>query len=657
MTELRPAEPSAAALALEDDAVKPLRSVVQDGTSVQRLVAALIIFLSMFLGVLMIYTALAGTITSYLQRIAFVWGIVSIGLLVRSAGGRKWSQRGWGSVLPDLAIIAVLTAGMIYVFSDYDEFARRIGYPMPADLTFGIAYIIATLEVTRRFIGWPMLLISGLFGLQALFGEHFPGIFAAPDVRWQTFVEILFMQDQGIFGATTGVAATYLMLFLIFGAILVRTNGIAFFEDLSLALLGRRAGGPAHVSILSSALQGTTSGSVVGNVVGMGNVTIPLMIRTGFSRPMAGAIEAVASSGAQIMPPVMGSAAFLMAGFLGVSYWTIVVAAIIPAVLYFIAIHMQVEFRTRLMGLEATTERLPTVGEAMRSGGHLMIALLALIFPFFTGASPQMSAIIGLGTLFIVSLLRSSTRISMTGYLEAIVDAMSNNVAVGAAVTTAGILMGTLWVSGAGNLLADFVVFASNGHLFIALILTAIIALILGMGLPTPAVYLTVAVLIVPALIRMGAPELASHMFAFYFGILANVTPPVALAAYAAASIAGADLNQTGYEALKLALAGFVVPFIFIYNPALIMAGSWPAIALVSLTTLAAVIALSAAVEGWFGKPLSWFQRGLLLVATLCLSWNRLSLQLAGAALVVAIFLLAFVRARKRKIGLASAAE
>lgn len=656
MTDTRSAEAAAASLALEEDAVKPLRQVIRTGTAVQRTVAAAIIFISMFLGVLMIYTAVAGTITSYLQRIAFVWGIVSIGLLVRSAGGVRWHKRGWASLAPDGLVVLLLLAGMIHVFLDYDEFARRIGFPLPADLAFGIIYILATLEVTRRFIGWPMLLISAVFGIQALFGEHFPGFFRAPDVRWQTFVEILFMQDQGIFGATTGVAATYLMLFLIFGAVLVRTNGIAFFEDLSLALLGRRAGGPAHVSILSSALQGTTSGSVVGNVVGMGNVTIPLMIRTGFSRPTAGAIEAVSSSGAQIMPPVMGSAAFLMAGFLGVGYWTIAIAAIIPALLYFIAIHAQVEFRTRLMGLEAPTERLPTVMDAMRSGGHLMLALLALIFPFFTGSSPQLAALIGLGSLFVVSMLHRSTRIEMAGYLEAIVDAMANNVAVGAAVTTAGILMGTLWVSGAGNLLAEFVIYAAHGHLFVALVLTAVIALVLGMGLPTPAVYLTVAVLIVPALVRMGAPELASHMFAFYFGILANVTPPVALAAYAAASIAGADLNRTGWESMKLALAGFVVPFIFIYNPALLMSGSWAGIALVALSTLGAVIALSAAVEGWFGEPLSWSARGLLLVATLCLSWNDLSVQLAGVAIGATVLAMAVLRTRA-KTQLAGPAE
>lgn len=635
-------ERAAESLREATDALLSIRRVIRSGCGRQRLVAALLVFLSMFLGVLMIYGAVFGSITALLQRCAFVWAILSIGLLLRSSGGRRWSERGWASLAVDLMLVFVLAAGMVYIFLDYEDFSKRIGFPLPEDLAIGIVYLLVALEVTRRFIGLAMVVVCAVFGLQALFGQYFPGIFAAPNVRWQTFIEVLFMQDNGIFGPTAGVAASYLMIFLIFGAMLVRTNGIEFFEKLSLALLGRRAGGPAHVSILSSALQGTTSGSVVGNVVGMGNVTIPLMIRTGFAPHTAGAIEAVASSGAQIMPPVMGSAAFLMAGLLGISYWSIVVAAIIPALLYFIALHVQVEIAIRAQGLQATTERLPTVGEAMRSGGHLMIALAALIAPLFIGASPQYSAFIGLAALFVVSLMHRSTCVPMSQYLESIIDAMANNVAVGAAVTTAGILMGTLWVSGAGNLLADFVIAVANGQLLVALLLTALVALVLGMGLPTPAVYLTVAVLIVPALVRMGAPEFASHMFAFYFGILANVTPPVALAAYAAASIAGADLNRTGFVALRLAISGFVVPFIFIYSPGLLLKDDLGAIVQTSIAALLAVLALALAVEGWLRGPLSRASRAALGISTLCLAMPDLGLRLTGAALLAIIVVPAF---------------
>ncbi len=638
--------PATAPVVLDDDVVPTVRQVIRGGTLLQRIVAAAIVFLSMFLAVMMLYGAVAGSITSYLQRLVFVWAIVSVGLLVRSARGVRWHRRGIASLLPDVVLIVIMTAGMVYVLGDYEEFSRRNGYPLPEDLFYGIVFLVATLEVTRRHLGWAMLVICIVFGLQALFGKHFPGMFAAPNVRWQTFVEVLFMQDQGMFGSTTAVAASYLMIFLIFGAMLVRTNGVDFFEKLSLALLGKRAGGPAHVSILSSALQGTTSGSVVGNVVGIGNVTIPLMMRSGFSPPTAGAIEAVSSSGAQIMPPVMGSAAFLMAGLLGVGYWTIVVAALIPAFYYFIALHLQVEMLIRKQGIQATGEQLPTLGEAMRSGGHLLLALAALIVPMVIGSSPQMSAFIGLVSLFVVSMLHHSTRITMVRYLESAIDAIANNVAVGAAVTTAGILMGTLWVSGAGNLLADFVVYASNGHLPIALLLTALISLVLGMGLPTPAVYLTVAVLIVPALVRMGANELASHMFAFYFGILANVTPPVALAAYAAASIAGADLNRTGMVAMRLAISGFVIPFAFVYSPALLLKGSPMEIVHASLACGAAIVGLAIAAEGWFLTRLGWPTRALLLLSTACLAWRGGMVQAVGLAILLAVLVQAWLRAR-----------
>jgi TRAP transporter 4TM/12TM fusion protein len=623
----------------------PLRLAVRRGTPLQRCLAAAIIFISLFLGLLLLFTAAFGTLTGYLQRIVFVFAIVSLGLLVKSARGVPWPRRALPGLLPDLLVIAVLFAGLLHVLADYDEFARRVGFPLPQDLFYGIVYIVATLEVTRRFLGWPMLAIIAVFLTQALFGEWFPWVFNAPNVRWQTLVEILFMQDQGLFGPTTAVAATYLMIFLVFGSMLVRTHAVDFFQDLSLAIMGRRPGGPAHVAIMSSALLGTASGSVVGNVAGTGSFTIPLMKRSGFKPEFAGAVEAVASSGAQIMPPVMGSAAFLMAGFLGVSYWTIVVAAVIPALLYFTAIFAQVALRARRFELGAVAGALPRLLPVLASGGHLLLAIAALVAPFFFGASPQRTALIGVMSLFVLSLLRRRTRIPLARHLDAIVDAMANNIPVGAAVAAAGVLMGTVWVSGAGNLLADFVILAAQGVLPIALVLTAVIALVLGMGLPTPAVYITVAVLIVPGLVKMGAPELASHMFAFYFGILANVTPPVALAAYAAASIARADMNRTGYQAFKLALAGFVVPFVFIYDTSLLLDGSWLGIVLATATALAGIFLLSIAVEGWFRVPLLWRERMLLGVAALCLIWSNRLAEAVGILLAITGLALIHLRA------------
>lgn len=635
---------------LDGSTVGHMRRVVRRGTKLQRSLAAAIMFLSLALGLMLIMTAAFGSMTGYLQRIVFVFAIMSIGLIVRSPVGTPWHRRGVALLLIDLAIVVALLAGLVHVLTDYEGFARRIGFPLQIDLVFGVIYIAATLEVTRRFIGWPMIAIIILFLLQALFGEWFPAGFSAPNVRWQTLVEILFMQDQGLFGPTTAVAASYLMLFLVFGAILVTTNAVAFFQDFSLAVMGRQPGGPAHVAICSSALLGTASGSVVGNVAATGSFTIQLMKRSGFKPEYAGAVEAVASSGAQIMPPIMGSAAFLMAGFLGINYWDIVIAAIIPAALYFGALFAQVALRARRNKLGSVDGALPRLLPVLASGGHFLLAIAALVTPFFYGYSPQRAALIGIISLFALSLIRPATRRPLGRYLEAVISAMSGNIPVGAAVAAAGVLMGTVWVSGAGNMLAEFVIDTSQGILPLALILTAIIALFLGMGMPTPAVYLTVAVLIVPGLVQMGAPEIASHLFAFYFGILANVTPPVALAAYAAASIAGADLNRTGYQALRLALAGFIVPFIFIYNPGLLMSGPWWTIALAAITAAAGVLFLAMAVEGWFRTTLSWIERLGLALAALLLIWSDRLTEAAGALIAIAILAIVVVRTRRKPL-------
>jgi TRAP transporter 4TM/12TM fusion protein len=616
-----------------------LGDIVRRGAAVQRFTAALLVFLCLFLAVFVLATAAFGGLSSYLQRVVFICGIVPIGLIARSAGGRPWHARSALNLLPDLLLSLLVIAGLVYLLGEYDAFVLRMGFPATLDLAFGVLFLVLTLEVTRRTLGWPILAIVAFFLLQALFGQYLPGPLQAPNVNWRTLVEILFMQDQGLFGPVTEVAATYLMLFLIFGAILTQSNAVRFFQNFSMAVIGRRPGGPAHVAVLSSSLLGTASGSVVGNVVGTGSFTIPLMKRAGFRPEFSGGVEAAASSGGQLMPPIMGSAAFLMAGFLGIGYWTIAAAAIIPALLFYLGIFAQIELRARAYAMPSMTGKLPTLGATLREDGHLLLGILALIVPFFFGASPQRAGIIGVCAVFVLVMLRRHTRLSARQTLTALIDAFLENVAVGAAVAAAGILMGTIWISGAGSMLADLVIKGSFGMLPLALVLTAIVALILGMGLPTPAVYLTVALLIVPSLVKLGADVLASHMFAFYFGILANVTPPVAIAAYAAASLAGADLNRTGWAAFKLALSGFIIPFLFVYHTGLLLKGVWYEIIFVSLTAAIGVVALSMAVEGWYRRPLGPTRRAILGIAALGLVAPEVLPSIVGMVVMVAVLL------------------
>lgn len=624
----------------EDEYVSgTLNQVVRRGTVVQRFTAALLVFLCLFLAVFVLATAAFGGLSSYLQRAVFIAGMVPIGLIARSAGGRPWHERSLPNLLPDLVLSLLVVAGLVYLLGEYEAFVLRMGFPETADLAFGILFLVLTLEVTRRTLGWPILAIVAFFLLQALFGQYLPAPLKAPNVNWRTLVEILFMQDQGLFGPVTEVAATYLMLFLIFGAILTQSNAVRFFQNFSMAVIGRRPGGPAHVAVLSSSLLGTASGSVVGNVVGTGSFTIPLMKRAGFRPEFAGGVEAAASSGGQLMPPIMGSAAFLMAGFLGVGYWTIAAAAIIPALLFYLGIFAQIELRARAYAMPSMTGKLPTLGATLREDGHLLLGIVALIVPFLLGASPQRAGIIGVCAVFVLVMMRRHTRLSARQTLTALIDAFLENVAVGAAVAAAGILMGTIWISGAGSMLADLVIKGSFGMLPVALVLTAIVALVLGMGLPTPAVYLTVALLIVPSLVKMGADVLASHMFAFYFGILANVTPPVAIAAYAAASLAGADLNRTGWAAFKLALSGFIIPFLFVYHTGLLLKGNGFEIFFVSSTAALGVIALAMAVEGWYRRPLDPIRRVVLGVASMGLVAPGVLPSIAGLVVMAAVLI------------------
>ena len=618
-----------------DDALDVLKAPGRSAFA--RIQAVAVLVTGLFLAFFILYTAAFGTIASYLQRMVYLSGILVLGLLLKPVDGRPWDRRTAWSTIVDFLLVAVVLVASIYVLLDYDNFALRIGFPTSTDVMLGVLYVLVTLEVTRRYLGWPMLFIVAFFVLQALFGNYFPGSLRAPSVRWTTLVEILFMQDQGVFGEVTGVAATYLMLFMIFSALLAKTGAIQFFNDLSLALLGRRPGGPAHVAVMSSALLGTASGSVVGNVVGTGTFTIALMKRAGYHPTFAAAVEAVASSGGQLMPPIMGSAAFLMAAFLNISYWEVVKASLIPALLYFLAIFLQVELRSRRQQLSGADVDGLSIVAVLKDGGYLLLAIAGLIVPFFFGASAQRAGFIGVLTLFVLSFIKPATRISARDFLAALYEAFTSNVTVGAAVGTASIIVGTVWVSGVGSLLADMVVQLSGGVLIVALVFTGIVGLILGMGLPTPAVYLTIGLLLVPSLVKMGAPTLASHLFGFYFGILANVTPPVALAAYAAASIARSDMNKTGWTAFRLAIAGFLVPFAFVYNPALLLNAPPLEVGWAFVTACVGVFMLAAATEGWLAVEVPASLRILCAIAAPLLIWRHWATEAAGLALVAVV--------------------
>ena len=522
----------------------------------------------------------------------------------------------WFGFLIDLALIGYVIFVQIYTIYDINSFHMRFGEKDPTDIMIGAFYVLLVLEVTRRAVGWAMVTITAFFVGHALYANYFGGFFYGPPVRLEKFIDTLFMSSDGIFGIPLHVCATYIVLFIIFGALLIRTGAGRFFIDLAVSLTGHRVGGPAKAAAVASGFMGTVSGSAVANVVTTGAFTIPLMRKIGYRPKFAAAVEACASSGGQITPPIMGAAAFIMAEFLETSYVNIIVAAIIPAFLYFATVYFMVHLEAEKHGIGRIDKKLlPQTGEVLKRGWHLLIALVVLVTFLLLGYTPMKSAFWGIIALFGLSFIRPETRMSPVDTLAAFEAGVRATVPVTVACACAGLIIGSVFVSGLGLKFTQEVIEISNGNLLILLSLTGVSAIVLGMGLTTTAVYITVAALIVPALVKAGIEPIAAHMFAFYFGVVSSITPPVALAAFAAAAIAGTGPMATAVESTRVGVAKYLMPLAFAYNPSLLMVGpSW----LTAASTLMALIGLyvlSTGLEGWYRGRLNVAQRFAAIVA------------------------------------------
>lgn len=516
----------------------------------------------------------------------------------------------------DLALVGLVLFVQLWTIWDITAFHMRYGEKDPADLIVGGILIALVFEATRRAVGWAMVLITGFFMFHALNADHFFGFFYGPPVRWGKFVDTLFMSSDGIFGIPLHVCATYIILFIIFGAVLIRSGAGKFFIDLAVSMTGHRIGGPAKAAAVASGFMGTVSGSAVANVVTTGSFTIPLMKRVGYRPKFAAAVEACASSGGQITPPIMGAAAFIMAEFLGTSYVTIIIAAIIPAILYFATIYFMVHLEADKHNIGSIPrEELPRTWDVLRRGWHLLIALVILIALLMYGYTPMKSAFFGLAALIGLSFISPATRMSPVDILAALEAGVRATVPVSVACACAGLIIGSVFVSGLGLKFTQSVIELADGNLLILLSLTGIASIILGMGITTTAVYITVAALIVPALIKAGIEPIAAHMFAFYFGVVSSITPPVALAAFAAAAIAKTPPMATSIEATRVGVAKYLAPLIFVYNPSLLFVGPIWMTVTSSLLALAGLGVLSVAMEGWYRGPVDPLRRMLLLVA------------------------------------------
>jgi len=551
----------------------------------------------------------------------------------------------------DIIFILMLIVPAAYIFIEFDEWIYRVGVvPETWDFIMSLMFVIAVWEMARRASGWPLAILAGLFILYGHFGSYMPGLFYHKGYDWDRMITYLFSLD-GILGLPVLASAHYIFLFVLFGAFVDSSGAGRFFVDFARCIAGRLRGGPAKVSIVSSALIGTASGSSVANVVVDGVLNIPLMKASGFRGAVAGAIEAMNSTGGQIVPPVMGAGAFLMAEILGVPYPKVALAAVIPAFFYFGAAYFMIDFYSASIGLQGLKkEELPVFHKIMLDKGYLLIPIVVLLVCLMVLMySPYRAAIIGIISLIVVSWVRSATRMGPKKILEVLSKGARGSMEIAATCAAAGIIVGVLTQTGLGTKFAMIIFNYSGGNLYIALVFTMIIAIVLGMGMPTTAAYAICASVLAPALIQLNVPEIAAHLFIFYFACLSALTPPVALASFAAAAIASAKTWEVGWQGMRFAIAGFLIPFMFVLGPAMVLEGTTFEIIMVVITGTMGVIALAASIQNWLLTQCATWERIVLLAAAITLIKPGLMTDLIGLALLVVVLLIQMARRRRVK--------
>ncbi|MEM1538035.1 MAG: TRAP transporter permease [Candidatus Nezhaarchaeales archaeon] len=581
-----------------------------------------------------LYTAAFGVLTATLQRSLHLTFVLILCFLLYPVSRKAAKDR---IAKVDVILAAIAASTTLYTFVFYGELVFRVGAPSSMDVIFGILCVIFTLEAARRTIGLALPLIALAFILYAYIGPYMPGILAHRGYPLWRIIDQLYMTNEGIYGLPVGVSSTFVFLFILFGAFLEKSGAGRWFIDLACAFVGRSKGGPAKIAVVSSGLFGTISGSSVANVFGTGTFTIPLMKRLGYKPYFAGAVEAAASTGGQIMPPVMGAAAFIMAEVLGIPYIEVAKAAVIPAILYFFSVGMGVHveaLRINLKGLPR--EEIPSKLKVLKNS-YLLVPLVVIVYLLINGYTPLTSAFWGTISVILVSLLRKETRMNLRRLKEALEVGAQNSLSVATACACAGIVVGIITLTGLGLTFSILVTAAAGGNLTVALVLTMIASLILGMGLPTTAKYVVLATIAAPALIELGAHPVAAHLFILYFGVVADITPPVALAAYAGAGIAGAPPMKTGFKAVSLALAGFIVPYVFVLSPSLILVSvtSIPELIVHLASAILGVGVLACGSIGYMFNPTNYLERVLLIVSAILLVYPDPKSTVLGLALVI----------------------
>ena len=576
-----------------------------------------------------LYAGIFGSPDALLFRSLHVNVALALVFLSRPLGGRALR-------LLDLVLVAGVVWVQVYFFIELETWNIRTVFFRPIDYVTSVLFVVLILEATRRVVGPILVLISLFFMAHAVFANHLPGIFYGPPSTVKNLLQGVFLDSNGIFGTAVAVMANFVVLFILFGTMLNAAGGGAFFTRLAFALFGHRTGGPAKAAVVSSAMMGSLSGSAIGNVLTTGVFTIPLMIRLGYRRAFSGGVEAAASNGGIIMPPVMGAVAFIMAEFLDRPYIEIVAAATIPALLYFLVIFVTVHTEARRLGLRRMPKDiLPSAWQILRREGYLLLPIVLIIGALMAGRSIVYVAVMITGVTFLIALIQPRRRITPHALLKVVEETARATVGLSVAAAAAGIILGAIFAVGLSFQIAQAAAQAAGDQLWALLLLSAALAVVMGMGMTAVAIYLTLVATIIPILKIAGVPPIAAHFFAFYYGIISNITPPVALTAFAAAPIAKANPIAVGIDASRLGLACFLLPILFIYSPGLLLEGSW--LETVHVTTMAALglCAFATATTGFAFAPMRVWQRGaaLAVFGLAILPDFRLN----AAALVVAV--------------------
>lgn len=596
-------------------------------------ISVLAVGLSMF----QVWAVVFSSIDPLLARAIFLAWMLALAFLCHSARGGRAERPAPTAIL--LALVSALSG--VYFAFNFEAIEAR--WPMVDALTgsqvlFGLATLLLLAEATRRTIGMPIVLIALIFAGYVLLGHHLGGPFSHRYLSIREFIDQMVYTGNGIYGAPLAVAASYVYLFVLFGAMLYRSGAGEFFIALASAAARGGRGGAAKVAVVASALYGMISGSPTSDAVTTGTFTIPLMRRMGYGAVQAGAIVAVSATGGSIMPPVMGSAAFIMSEFTGIPYIKIAVAAAIPALLYYLGVIAQVHFQALKLDLvDASGERSPELRRLLVGNLWFLVPIAALVWLLFRGYTPTRSAAVAaLLTVAVSWLGRGQARpMGLRQLVLVLEEAALASIVIATATAAAGVVVGAIAVTGLGGKLTSLLLGLTGGSLLPILVLTMLICIALGMGMPVPSAYVLTAVLAGPALVGAGLSLLAAHLFIVYFSVMSAITPPVAVAAYAAAGIAGADPNRIGFLAVRLGIVAFIVPFMFVYQPELLLGGSWLSVVLALATAVIGVVALAGGLEGWLLLKATWIERLLLGAGGLLMIKPGLYTDVAGVALLL----------------------